>query len=590
MSTSTSKYVVSEQPLGTARHIRVITIGAGASGLNMIRTLRQKLTNYEHIVYEKNPSVGGTWYENRYPGCMCDIPAHNYQFSWKQNPRWCTFLASAEEIEQYLCKIYEDEKMEPEIKTSHRVTSAIWDGEKSSWRLKVENLQTKEVFDDSCQFLLDASGILNNWKWPDIPGLNTFKGDLLHTANWPDDFDYSGKRVAVIGNGSSGVQIMPTLQKDVKKLIQFVRSPLWVVPPVQHTLLTDKSHDILREVEMDGDKFTAGQIERFVADPEYHLRFVKMVEEEINDRFSLLIKDSQAASYAMQGLVQYMMAALGGNPRLMKALIPNFSVGCRRLTPAVGYLECLRASNVRVVTDPITEIVENGIKTSTGEIVEIDVLVCATGFDVSFCPRFPIVGRDGVDLRDLWGDGKIPKAYMSVAVPGFPNYFTFLGPNAPIGHGSVLTITEHIATYITTLLHKSQTESIRSLAPSLAATEDFYEHIEAFMPRTAWTSSCRSWFKNGEAGGVVRALHPGSRIHWFHMLECIRGEDWEFKYEKNGGRGEKGNRFSYLGNGFSTKELGGGDKSWYLGTLKEDPRVKDANIGVEDGDPKVGER
>ncbi len=152
-------YEILEQPLGTPRHVRIITIGAGASGINMIRTLRNSLTNYTHIVYEKNPKVGGTWYENRYPGCKCDIPAHNYQFSWRPNPEWSSFFASAEEIEAYLCRVCEEEDLERFIKTSHRVVEARWD-ENGIWEMKVEDLRSGKVFDDYCNFLLDASGIL----------------------------------------------------------------------------------------------------------------------------------------------------------------------------------------------------------------------------------------------------------------------------------------------------------------------------------------------------------------------------------------------------------------------------------------------
>jgi cation diffusion facilitator CzcD-associated flavoprotein CzcO len=152
-------YTILEQPLGTESHVRIVTIGAGASGINMIRTLRTSLTNYTHIVYEKNPKVGGTWYENRYPGCKCDIPAHNYQYSWKPNPEWNSFFGSAEEIEAYFCGVVEEEDFGREIKTQHRVVQARWN-EKGVWELRIEDLRSGIVFDDYCHFLLNASGIL----------------------------------------------------------------------------------------------------------------------------------------------------------------------------------------------------------------------------------------------------------------------------------------------------------------------------------------------------------------------------------------------------------------------------------------------
>lgn len=153
-------YSISEQPLGSTRQLRIVTIGAGPSGINMIKTLRETISNFTHVVYEKNPQIGGTWYENRYPGCACDIPAHNYQFSWRPNPEWSAFFAPAPEIEKYLCTLCEEEGLLDSIKTSHRVTAAVWNEAKRVWELEVENLLSGEVFDDYCHFLLDASGIL----------------------------------------------------------------------------------------------------------------------------------------------------------------------------------------------------------------------------------------------------------------------------------------------------------------------------------------------------------------------------------------------------------------------------------------------
>ncbi|RFU32996.1 hypothetical protein B7463_g3335, partial [Scytalidium lignicola] len=533
-------YTIPEQPLGSTRSVRIITIGAGASGINMIRTLRESISNYTHVVYEKNPQIGGTWYENRYPGCSCDIPAHNYQFSWRPNPEWSAFFAPAPEIERYLCQVCEEEGLLESIKTSHRVVGAFWNEDKRIWEVEVENLESGEIFNDFCHFLLDASGILNNWKLPDIVGLEDFQGDLIHSANWPEEFTYSGKKIAVIGNGSSGIQIVPTLQPEVKELVHFVRSPTWIAPTQQQAIAAGPAAHILQNVEMDGDKFTTQQIEKFKASPEYYLEFVKAVEQEINSKFPLLIKDSGLATRAAELLAMHMKATLGGDEHLSKALIPTFPVGCRRITPGVGYLSSLTEVNVRVVTEKIVRAVPNGIEIDTGEIIELDAIVCATGFDVSFRPRFPLVGQKA-NLQDLWTKN-LPQAYMSCAVPEFPNYF------------------KHVARYIVGVIQKCQTEGISSISPTETATRSFNEHIDAFMPRTAWAGTCRSWFKNGRETGPVTATHPGSRIHWFHMLEKFRGEDFEYGYVD-------GKRFSYLGNGFSTKELGDSDSTWYLEKL-----------------------
>ncbi|KAH7152645.1 hypothetical protein EDB81DRAFT_647222 [Dactylonectria macrodidyma] len=555
-SNNTPEYKVIEQPLGTTRHLRIIGVGAGMSGMNMIRTLRLHLTDYEHIVYEKNPVIGGTWHENRYPGCKCDVPSHNYQFSWRPNPEWTSFFSTATEIQDYLCRVCEEENMHGLIKTQHQVERAEWDENDGVWRLQIRNLQTDAVFSDYCHFLLDSCGILNNWKWPEIPGLHDFQGDLVHSANWPEKFDYAGKTVALIGNGSSGVQILPEIQKNAKHLVHFVREPTWIVPSRLQTL-AQTSGSILSQVEInENEGFSKAQIERFKSDPVFYRKFIKAIEEVVNGNFPLTLKDTDFAASMQNRVREYMTDALQGDRRLCDAMIPDFPLGCRRLTPGVGYLEALKAPNVTVVTDPITRVVPQGLETPIGELIKVDAIICATGFNVSFCPRFPILGRKD-NLQDKW-TREIPKSYMSCAIPGFPNYFMFLGPNAPIGHGSVFTIAEHIAKYMTKIIKKCQTEGIKAISPSQSAVDELSEHTQIFMPRSAWSGNCISWFKNGTVDGPVTALHPGSRIHFFHMMENFRGEDWEYTYLR------KGNRFRYLGNGFSTKEEEDQDSTWYL--------------------------
>ncbi|KAH0831531.1 hypothetical protein AYO21_11331 [Fonsecaea monophora] len=545
-----------EQPLGTCDHVRIIIIGAGASGLNMIRSMRKHLENFELTVYEKNPEVGGTWYENRYPGCKCDIPSHNYQFSWRPNPTWSAFFAGAPEIQKYLKTLTEEEQLQTSIKLGYQVVRADWNEGDGLWNVKVKNLATGEIIDDHCNFLLNASGILNNWKWPDIKGLHSYKGQLIHSADWPREYDFTGKTVAVIGNGSSGVQIVPAIQPEVGKLIHFIRSPTWIAPSHLERMSLSPKGSVLTEIELQGEAFSQQQIDQFTKDPAYYHEFVKSVEAYTNAKFKGTVNHLPEATMAKELMTAHMIERLGDDRRLIDFLIPDFPVGCRRITPGVGYLESLRKPNVQVVTDSIIEINPEGLLTSTGEEFKVDVIVCATGFDVSFCPRFPVIGRDGKNLQDLWKE-QLPAAYMSCLIPEMPNYFVFLGPNAPIGHGSVLTITEHVAKFMIKIIRKCQTQGIKAISPKKDAVEEFLEHVQKFMPRTAWSGNCRSWFKNGRATGPVTALHPGSRIHWFHMLEDFRGEDFDYVRRTR-------NRYAYLGNGFSIREMEGGDQTWYL--------------------------
>ncbi|KAI1368655.1 hypothetical protein F5Y08DRAFT_335549 [Xylaria arbuscula] len=561
-------YSVLERPLGTTKHVRIVGIGAGASGLNMIRTLRKNLQNYEHVVYEKNIKVGGTWYENRYPGCKCDVPSHNYQFSWRPNPEWTNFFSPAQEIEQYLDRICEEEQMMDTIKTRHRVNGAWWDESRGLWDLSIQNLESGDEFRDHANFIIDASGILNNWKWPEISNLDSFQGELIHTANWPKDFDYANKSVAVIGNGSSGIQVVPAIHPDVKKLYHFIRTPTWILPPriLAMMMMDSPAKSVLSQLDLDKkENFSEAQIEKFKNDPEFYKRFVKTIERDINGAFPLLLNGGPVQQFATSKVIEWMTMCLGGDEQLCKALIPTYPLGCRRMTPAPGYLEALRSPNTVLITEPIASIVKEGIRLQSGEIIELDAIICATGFDTSFTPRFPLVGRHG-NVQDIFRE-EVPRSYMSCALSGVPNYFTVMGPNAPIGHGSVFTLTEHIARYITRAIQKCQVEGIKAMCPSDAAVVDYSEHIASFMPRTSWAASCSSWFKGGKVDGPVTALHPGSRIHFFHMLEHFRGEDWEYTYDHT-----STNRFSYLGNGFSTKELDPAfDSTWYLDANADAP-------------------
>ncbi|ORY62182.1 uncharacterized protein BCR38DRAFT_234267 [Pseudomassariella vexata] len=561
MASANASYSVLEKPLGSAKHIRIVGIGAGASGINMVRTLRNNLTNYEHVIYEKNDNVGGTWEENSYPGCRCDVPSHNYQFSWKPNPDWSNFFSPAEEIKEYLWRVCEEERMSDVIKTQHKVTGAWWDEARGLWDVSIRNLSTGEDFRDQANFIVDASGILNNWKWPSLANLDRFQGDLIHTASWPKNFDWADKTVAVIGNGSTGVQIVPAIQPDAKQLYHLIRTPTWIVPPrvMSMMMMGGPAQEILGEIEMDEmENFTPAQIKKFKTQPEFYEKFVKAIECDSNRFFPTILTGSPVQAFATEKVTQYMTACLGGDEKLCKALVPTFPLGTRRITPAPRYLESLRAPNVELVLDGIARVVPEGIQLTSGAIVELDAIICASGFDNSFSPRFPVVGRHG-NVQDIMKQ-ETPKGYMSCALAGVPNYFTFFGPNAPIGHGSVFTLTEHIARYVTRIIRKCQNEGIKAIVPSDAAVRDYSEHIAAFMPRTAWSAPGRSWFKGGKEYGPVTALHPGSRIHFFHMLEQFRGEDWEYVYDN-----ASQNRFSYLGNGFSSKELDpNANTTWYL--------------------------
>lgn len=243
-------YKIREHPMGTRRQLKVILMGAGASALNFFKKAEEELSNVEIVCYEKNHDIGGTvspvyidsgagklkadlhyfskWLENNYPGCACDVPAVNYQFSWKIK-LWTHFYSYSPEIWRYLKDIEQENNfIDKYIKLQHQVEHVEWDGDAGLWRIKVKDLQTGEVKDDSAEFFINAGGVLNKWKWPEIPGISEFKGKLMHSARYDDSYDLTGKRVAVIGAGSSGVQIVSAIQSKVQHLYHWIRNPVWI--------------------------------------------------------------------------------------------------------------------------------------------------------------------------------------------------------------------------------------------------------------------------------------------------------------------------------------------------------------------------
>lgn len=307
--------------------------------------------------------------------------------------------------------------------------------------------------------------------------------------------------------------------------------------------------------------FTDEQKAEFANDPEKYLAYRKAVEHELSSRFKMLHKDTPEQAAAVQFSTDDMKRRLGPSNPLIDFIIPKFAVGCRRPSPGNGYLEALTAPNVTVITGTeISHIVPEGLVLANGETINVDVFICATGFDLSFRPRFPVIGRNGVDLREQWAER--PTAYLSMTPADMPNYFMFLGPNAPVGHGSAIPIIEHLTKYMLKMIYKAQTEGYKSFTPSQSAIDQFVVHADVFLKRMAWSSHCRSWFKNGSEDGPVTALHPGSRIHWFHLLSNIRYENWEWRTTGT-------NQWEFLGNGFSVREGEGRDLTWYFDRPEE---------------------
>ncbi|KAF4611042.1 hypothetical protein D9613_007088 [Agrocybe pediades] len=517
-----------QKPIHSERHVKVICIGAGASGLLLAYKLQRSFENFSLVLYEKNKDISGTWYENKYPGCACDVPAHTYTWSFEPHPGWSSTYAGSAEIHQYFARFATKYGLSKYCKVNHKVTKAVWQEDEGKWAVEIHDLENDTVVHDSCDILINGSGVLNAWKWPDIPGLKSYKGTLLHTATWDTSVDLKDKHVGLIGNGSSGIQVLPAIHPIVSKVTTFIRSPTWVAP-VQGL----KQHH-----------YTDEERRNFETNPEAHLKFRKDTESSLNGIFSIFLAGSDAQKSMHSEMTKMMKEALK-NEELEKLVIPKWAVGCRRFTPGINYLETLGSEKVQVVYGQVQAVTEKGCIGGDGQEYPVDVLICATGFDTSYKPRFPIVGKSGVSLGDAWKDES--DAYIGLAAADFPNYFMFIGPNSPIGNGPVLSFVEAQADYMLKFIDRWQTENIHSFVPKKEAVDDFIAHTDNFMKNTVWQDECRSWYKKNSVSDRVTALWPGSTMHYLEALDQPRYDDWEIKYN--------GNRFSFLGNGFSQVEV-----------------------------------
>ncbi|KAK7430518.1 hypothetical protein QQZ08_003037 [Neonectria magnoliae] len=533
-----------ESPVYTPRKLRVICIGAGYSGLMLsYRWKHAEMENFIDLaIYEKNSDVGGTWLENRYPGVACDVPAHTYTFPFEPNPDWTSFYASGLEIWEYIKRTTKKYNLDERVQLNSKVLSTIWDDQSGKWKVKVN--QNGTIIDDEAEVLINGSGILNTWRWPNISGLHVFKGEMMHSASWDPSLDWTGKRVALIGNGSSAIQILPQLQPKASRIINYIRSPTWI------------SSNFSAELTPEGKnfQFTAEQKKEFREDPDKFFQMRKMTEHSLNQFFYAMLADSRQQKAVAKQYREDMEARLNHDPDLCAKLIPDWDVGCRRLTPGDGYLEALQASNVALEFAAIEKITDKGVVTANG-LEEVDIVVCATGFDVSFVPQWEFAGQRGIKLADQWRD--LPEAYFGICVPNMPNYFIFNGPNSPVGHGSLLSVMDWAAEYILKWCRKIATEDIKSVIVDEGATADYNTYTQEFMKRTVWVSGCRSWYKGNKGSGKVTAMYAGSVLHYKEILESFRTEDFDIEYNSS-------NRFKFMGNGFTMRDENGEDLGFYV--------------------------
>ncbi|KAF4813149.1 FAD-binding monooxygenase moxY [Colletotrichum siamense] len=566
--------------------IKVITIGAGISGILMSYLIQKHGENIQHVVYEKNGDIGGTWLENRYPGCACDVPSHAYAFAFALYPDWPKYLSPSEDIFRYLDRVVECFGLRKQMVFNSTVISCDWNEDESQWHIRIKNSETGEIREDVANIVIGANGILNSWKFPEeVDGLHSFKGRLIHTARWPTDFgeeQWKGRRVAVIGSGATSMQVVPTMQPHVEKMDIFVRTPVWFAEFADHS----------------GDNFdyTTSERESMKSDTKALVHKAKFIEDKLNTAAGLraFMVHSAEARMIREHFTDRMRKFIHRDD-IFEQLLPNFAVGCRRLTPGNPYMRAVQKENVQLHRGAVTKVTPSTIIASNGDEVEVDTIICATGFDVSFRPPFSVVGRNGISLQEKWE--RVPEGYLSVGVPDIPNYFTVVGPSFPIANGSVMGPLQAVGRYILKAIQKMQRENIASMVAKQSVTDQFNEHAQAWMVGTAWADSgCRSWYKDNNTGRV-NAIWPGSSLHFCELIAEPRYEDFEIKYSN------KHNMWEFLGLGFTKNMMAeNGDLSPYMALDAidagfvgyepdkdaEDARVRRMADMVHDGPKKKG--
>lgn len=548
-------FVLKDTPVENLRPLRVIVVGAGFSGILAAIRIPERLRNVELVVYEKADGVGGVWHANRYPGVACDVPSYSYQYTFAPNPNWSALYAPGGEIREYLEDVATRFGAMRFIKLSHRVEGGEWDNVAKKWNVKVHNITTGETFTDSANILVTARGQLSEPSWPSIPGLDTFTGKIMHSGAWDTSYDFSNKRIGVIGNGSSAIQIIPQLQKiPGTQLKCFMRSPTWISPEFGDQGMAELGFD------PKVTKFSEEQKSTLRSDPQLFLKFRKVFEDLGNtiQSTTLLSHPDQISSQAF--FHSSMTAKLSSRPDLLRLIIPTFAPGCRRVTPGPGFLDSLLEPNVTVIPSPITSITPTGIVTSPSSHHEFDAIICATGFNVGTAPPFPLLGRNSLTLSQHWFHH--PETYLSITTHNFPNLFFLFGPNSAIGFGSLTKILEALVDYLTSYIRKLQKEDYASIEPKPERVADFESYTQAYFKNTVYMDKCHSWYKRGDR---IVGLWPGSTLHALETLRSPRWEDYDYEGLEDGN-----NRLGWLGNGWSVTQTvteegkRGGDPSWYL--------------------------
>ena len=481
----------------TRRTPRVAIIGAGMSGIGMAAKLKMAGIESFHL-YEQSDDLGGTWHANTYPGLHCDIASRYYQYTFAPNPNWSQRNASGREIWAYLNDVADHFGIREHTSFRTRVTEAEWVN--GVWRLRS---------DDGCEeeydFILTAAGGLVHTKKPALEGMETFAGDVFHSAEWDHSVPLEGKRVGVIGTGSTGMQITRALAPVAGEFTLFQRTPQWIFPVPNHRYM----------------RLTRWLYRRFPALNRLAYRGWQHMFEATFGR--AVIKPGLTRTAMSAACLLHLRSVR--DPELRRRFTPDYQPMCKRLVMGTGFYELFERPNVELVDEGIHRVEPRGIVTADGELHALDVIVLATGFDAhAFVRPMELIGPGGIRLSHVWEQE--PHGYRSVALPGFPNVLMLLGPHSPFGNQSQFRVSETQQDFAMRVIDLWRDGQVNAMAPTRAATDRFNHSIRANLAPTVWVTGCDSWYI-GKDG--TPSVWPFPAKHHRDILQAPELSDWDIQ-------------------------------------------------------------
>ncbi|MEV7967347.1 NAD(P)/FAD-dependent oxidoreductase [Sphaerisporangium sp. NPDC088356] len=477
----------------------ITIIGSGFAGLCMAIKLKDA-GYHDFVILEKDSDLGGTWRDNTYPGCACDVPSPMYSFSFELNPEWTRLFAPRQEIWDYMRACVEKYDLAPHFRFGKEVSGLEYLDETNRWRVSTGDGATFTT-----NAVVSGIGALHVPSLPEIPGRETFAGPSFHSASWDHSCDLTGKRVAVIGTGASAVQFVPQIAGRAERLHVFQRTAPWIQPKPDIPL-SKRTRKALRTLPLAGRALRTGV---------YWLLETRALGFTVDPR---LMKVHQAVA-------ERHLTAQVPDAELRAKLTPGYTIGCKRILLSDDYYPALCRDDVELVTDRITEIREHSVVDATGREHPVDVIIYGTGFKVTEAlAEQRIIGRNGLKIQDAWRDGI--QAYLGTATAGFPNLFFLLGPNTGLGHTSVVFMIEAQVRYVMSCLRLLSSTRARALDVRPEAQRAYNDRLQERLERLVWSEGgCVSWYLDDK--GRNRTLWPGFTFEFWARTRNVKPEAYE---------------------------------------------------------------